>query len=343
MDEYEGLRKKIAALEERAGALERRYEKLVGKADEFTPRINAIMRGGIPLEIFSRQSLIEADFDVFGIYPFDYINKERGITERSVDIYATKDSTYTVPEGSGKRSGESWPERSHLLVEIKQRRKGVEWIFCTLPTSKKEFSIAGSEIPIANAAFEIRSKESGSNTDGNPNDIANAVSQLNQAYLPFQLGILMKDSLNLPGMMRQYALPNGRNNIWLLLITNATLKFFMPPGAFHEIGSSPEHDSTLFKEVPWVVFQPEQSLSLQHHQAECFQRAATSGKIDDSNQSDFKIMAGMTKLTHEVHIIRYDYLDRFLGLVNDPPRIKKIQFNLLVDGKHRTTFEIGEG
>lgn len=360
-DDVENLRKRLQGLEARADNLQNRYEKLIGKADEFTPRTNAIMRAGIPLEIFSRQSLIEANFEVFGIYPFEYINRQNELTERSVDIYGARDTVYTVPEGSGQRSGESWPERIHLLVEIKQRRKGVEWVFSTLPISMKQYSIAGAEIPVANSAFELRANESGSGNSVNPNDVNNAISQLNQSYMPFKIGLITNLSIEFPGMSKQYAIHNGRDHVWLLLITNTPLKYFTPPDKFSDIGLSPDHDSVLFKEVPWVAFQPEPSLSLKYHQRESIKRAKEAHPPDAAKgfppptafgahrfQSaqpaglNWEILEYMINVGHEIHIVNYNYLSKFLELVNDPPRIKKIQFELSVDGKHRTKFEIGD-
>ena len=115
-EEFEKLRKLLASLEKRATALDARLAKLEGKTDQYTPRTMAIMREGIPLEIFSRSALIENEFEVIGQYPYDMHDRERGQVERSIDIHAMKDSVYTVPPNGGARSGESWPERSHILA-----------------------------------------------------------------------------------------------------------------------------------------------------------------------------------------------------------------------------------
>jgi hypothetical protein len=219
-DDIEGPRKTIAALEKRAETLEKRYDRIVGKADEFVPKTTAIMREGIPLEIFTRLSLINSDFEVIGIYPYDYISRERDAVERSVDIYASRDSVYSE-EGKPPLY-----ERNHLLVEVKQRRAGVEWIFSTLPKSKKDWSIAGDVIPVANSGFEIRPTEGGLTNSGNPKDVANAIAQLNEAYMPFTLGLRQGGSIEMPGYSRRYAANKGHDYVWLLLVTNAKLKYF---------------------------------------------------------------------------------------------------------------------
>lgn len=336
MDEVESLRKKIVALEKRANSLDKRYDKLIGKVDEFIPRTNAIMREGLPLEIFSRLSLINAEYDVFSIYPFDYYSREKGLIERSIDIYASKDSTYTVPEDGGRMAGQSWPERDHLLVEIKQRRKGVEWVFSTLPKSKKDYSIAGDEIPVANSGFELRPNENGLSSKGNPKDVNNAISQLNQSYMPFELGIHTKDTLELPGSMRQYASLNGKDHIWLLLITNAKLTYFTPPTKFDNLESESEPEEKFFKEVPWIVFRPEPSTALRYHQETLIRNADLSTLSADK----VGFLDLIAKHSHEVHIINYDHLHEFLSLVKDPPRLKSIQFNLSVDDKHESNFTV---
>lgn len=49
MEDIEQLRRLLANLEKRAETLEKRYDRLVGKAEEFAPRAISIMREGIPL------------------------------------------------------------------------------------------------------------------------------------------------------------------------------------------------------------------------------------------------------------------------------------------------------
>lgn len=336
MEELEKFRQQLNSMEKRANSLEKRYEKLVGKADEYIPRTNAIMREGLPLEIFSRLSLIDSEYEVFPIYPFDYNSRDNGEVERSVDIYACKDSTYTVPDDGGRMAGQSWAERDHILAEIKQRKKGVEWVFSTLPKSKKDFSLAGNEIPVANSGFELRPNKNGLSNKANPKDVNNAISQLNQAYMPFQLGLFTKDALELPGCMRQYASHNGKDTIWLLLITNAKLVHFAPPENFHDIDSNDGVEENQFNEVPWIVFQPEPSISLRHHQEHAIRKSNLSSVSEDKRG----VLELMAKHTHEVHIINYDHLHEFLKLVSDPPRLKSIQFSLSVDGKNESKFSI---
>jgi hypothetical protein len=185
------------------------------------------MREGIPLEIFARQALINERFEVFGIYPYEYYNRERDISERSVDIYASRDSAYASADDPAGRRGRL--ERNHLLVEVKQRRAGVEWIFSTLPKSEATWSIAGASIPIVNSGFERRPSETGLSTNANPKDVINAISQLNQAYVPFIIGLRQGASMGVRGFSRTYAAPNRSDITWLILITNARLRYFAPP------------------------------------------------------------------------------------------------------------------
>jgi hypothetical protein len=292
------------------------------------------MREGIPLEIFTRLSLVNSDFEVIGIYPYEYISRERDAVERSVDIYASRDSVYSE---EGKQP---LYERNHLLVEVKQRRAGVEWIFSTLPKSKKDWSIAGDVIPVANSGFEIRPTEGGLTNSGNPKDVANAIAQLNEAYMPFTLGLRQGGSIEMPGYSRRYAANKGHDYVWLLLVTNAKLKYFIPPEIFHEIGSSADHEQGLFKEVPWVAFQPEASISMRYHQEETIQRSGYRHTIKPDSV-ERHVVDAERKHTHEVHVVRYDHLPAFVALVNDPPRMKSIQFSLSVGGGPATNFAVG--
>jgi hypothetical protein len=335
MDEkVDALRKSIAALEKRAETLEKRYDRIVGRADEFVPKTTAIMREGIPLEIFTRLALINNNFEVFGIYPYEYISRERDTIERSVDVYAVRDSVYSAD------GGVPLPERNHLLVEAKQRRPGVEWIFSTLPQSRKDWSIAGDSIPIANSGFELRPTESGLSNSGNPKDVVNAISQLNEAYMPFTLGLRQGASIETPGSSRKYSANRGHEYVWLLLVTNAKLKYFTPPEHFHEVGISAEQEHGLFKEVPWVAFRPEASLSLRYHQEHTIQRSGVRHTMKPDSVERLVIDAEKEH-THEVHIVRYDHLSAFVALVNDPPRMKSIQFSLSVNGGPATNFTVG--
>ncbi len=338
-DETDALRKKVAELERRAETLEKRYDRLVGKAESFTPRATAIEREGIPLEIFCRLALLENGYEVFGLYHYDMHDRERGIVERSVDVYAVKDSVYSVPADGGRRAGESWPERNHLLVESKQRRDGVEWIFCALPTSRKKFSVAGKGVPVANAAFELRQAEGGRAQD-NPNSIANAISQLNQAYVPFHLGLENGAQIEWPGGSRQYASSNKKDATWLLLVTNAELYYFEPPQSFTDMSNRASVEDAHFRKVPWIVFQPEATSGLRYHQNTATRLAATLEDEPTQANRRLSISEMMSKFSHEVHVVNYAHLSMFLGLVADPPRLKSIQISLSTPGQPRSIFEI---
>lgn len=342
-DATDTIRKKLAELEKRAETLEKRYDRLLGKAEAFTPKATAIDREGIPLEIFCRLALLENGFEVFGLYHYDMHDRERGAVERSADVYAAKDSVYTVPADGGPRAGESWAERNHLLVESKQRRDGVEWIFCALPTSRKIFSVAGKDVPVANTAFELRQAEGGGRAQENPNAIANAIAQLNQAYIPFQLGLENGAEIEWPGRSRQYASPNRKDATWLLLITNAELQYFEPPNNFTDMGQRASVEEAHFRKVPWIVFQPEATSGLRYHQLTSIRLAATSEDNPTPPRPQtrrFKTSELMAKFSHEVHVVNFAHLSTFLELVADPPRLKSIQISLSSPGQPPSTFEI---
>jgi hypothetical protein len=334
MDELERLKKQASELATKLEALERRYSRLIGKVDEYVPRTTAIMREGLPLEIFSRMALMERDFQVFGLYPFQYLSESQTAVERSVDMYAVRDSVYTVPEGRGRMSGQSWPERNHLLVEVKQRRLGVQWIFAQKPTSFQPLSIAGTGVPVANSGFEIRPSEAGANTGANPKDVNNAISQLNQAYLPFYVDLLAHRSHEAPGRSWRYSSVNGKDHVYLILITNAKLRYFSPPSKLGDIAGNPEQEDQFFPEVPWVIFQPEHTAGLQYHQQKVVAAAEVSNEIIPRKEDvdGLQFLRLLAKHTHEVHIINFDHLDKVVDLVKNPPRIERIQMSLSADG-----------
>lgn len=322
----ESLRKTLVALEKRAEVLEKRYDRIIGKADQFVPRTSAVMREGVPLEIYSRLSLMNAGFDVHGIYSFVYRTTESQDIERSVDVYAVRDSVYTVPEGKGQMSGQSWPERMHVLVEVKQRRPGVEWVFSHKPLTHNPGT--AHQAPLVNTGFEIRPSESGISSSANPKDVNNAIAQLNQAYMPFYVGLLNKDKLVQTGMSKQYAAHSGREDITLLLITNAKLKVFNPPIDFYSIYEEERKDEAFFSEEPWVIFHPENSLWLKHHQKYTTQKALPPV---EQRGSKYEMMQWMVDHSHEVHIVNFDHLEKFLNMLKDPPRLQSINLNVKVD------------
>jgi hypothetical protein len=344
MDELERQRKQIAELATKLEALEKRYNRLIGKVDGYVPRTTAIMREGLPLEIFSRMALKERDFTVFGLYPYRYFSESQAAVERSVDIYAVRDSVYTVPEGRGNLSGKSWAERNHLLIEVKQRKLGVEWIFAQKPTSFQALSVAGSDVPVANSGFEIRPGETGLSASANPKDVNNAIAQLNQAYLPFYVNLFAHRSFEAPGTSWRYSSVNGKDHVYLILITNAKLRFFSPPPKFGDIDGASALENSMFIEVPWVIFQPEHTSGLQYHQQTVFADARDGGEIktlENTNISGISLLQYLAKHAHEIHIINFDHLDKVVDLVKNPPRIERIQLKLSVDGAPPVDITIG--
>jgi hypothetical protein len=342
MDEAESLRKTIVELEKRASSLEKRYEKLIGKADEFVPRTTAIMREGVPLEIFSRLSVIQQGYEVFGTYSFIYNSAAKDFIERSVDIYAVRDSVYAVPEGEGRLSGQSWPERDHILIEVKQRKPGVEWVFSKKPTSFDKQFWAAEGVPIANTGFEIRPSEGGMNSNANPKDVNNAIAQLNQAYMPFNLALMSGAEVKLPGMSRKYASLKGRDAVYLVLITNAKLKMFNPPENFSELDQAGLSEDSLFEEVPWISFHPEMTIALQKHQEVVAEQARDfrNSLPSQVNGSMYETINIMRDHAHEVNIVHYDHLGKFFDYIKDPPRIEGFSFNITVDGKEMPPFNV---
>ncbi len=335
MDELDRLRKQISEFAAKMEALEKRYSKLIGKIEGYVPRTTATMREGLPLEIFSRMALMERDFKVFGLYPYQYFSESQTAVERSVDIYAMRDSIYTVPDGRGHMSGKSWPERNHLLVEVKQRRLGVEWIFAQKPTSFQTVGPVASGVPIANSGFEIRPGDAGLSSSPNPRDVNNAIAQLNQAYLPFYVDLLADRSFEAPGTSWRYSSLNGKDQIYLILITNAKLRYFSPPQKFSDVEVDLSQEDSLFPEVPWVIFQPEHTAGLQYHQQKIVAAAKASSEIKplrDTSLDGIQLLEYLAKHTHEIHIINFDHLDKVVDLVKDPPRIESIKLQLSVNG-----------
>lgn len=335
-ESIEKLRQKLAALERRESELSKKYDRLIGKVDKFDPEINALMREGLPLELFTRVALLESHYEVHGYYPFYRNNTDGTKVERSVDIYASRDSTYTVPEGKGSRSGESWPERNNLLVEIKQRRENVRWLFCYLPTSKKQWSVAGKNIPIVNSGFEFRPSEQGLKSSGNPKDVNNAIAQLNQAYIPFLVERERGEDGYLRNHTHRFQSGHVHEHTWLLLVTNATLKVFKSQDDFKALLEKSRDEADVFHEEPWVLFKPERTLGLLYHQRQAIEPFLGPKR----NEYDKSIPELMADHTNEVHIVNHDYLSDFLELVNDPPRAEKIQISFSVDGGKPSTVVI---
>jgi hypothetical protein len=89
------------------------------------------------------------------------------------------------------------------------------------------------------------------------------------------------------------------------------------------------------------VFQPEPSIGLRYHQAETIKRAKEKAQ-NGRAKPDWGLIEFIANRTHEVHIVNYDHLSTFVGLVNDPPRLQTIQFSLSVNGGSPTTFKIGQ-
>ena len=331
-EELESFRKKLDALEQRESDLGKRIDKLVGKLDGFDPELNALMREGLPLDLYTRTALITNGYEVHGYYPYHLLNTDGIRVERSIDIYASRESIYTVPADGGRLTEKSWLERNNLLVECKQRRESVRWLFCYLPTSKKEGSIAGKDVPIVNAGFELRPSNDGFQSSANPKDVKNAIAQLNEAHIPF----LMSREIEITPNQRAnpYYEPKSHEHTWLLLVTNAVLKVFQPPSSFEELLIDESRTGKHFTEVPWLIFKPDHTLSLMTHQ----QSSLSALKVPE--KMEMSIPRILAEHTHEVHIVNFKHLSGFLSLVADPPRVKSISISLKVDGGPETMFEI---
>ncbi len=330
-EQFEQMRKKLAVLEQRESELTKRIDRLVGKLGAFDPELNALMREGLPLDLFTRSALLSKKYEVHGYYPYHLFNTDGSSVERSIDIYASHESIYTVPEDGGRLAGQSWPERNNLLIECKQRREGVRWLFCFLPTSKKEWSIAGEEVPVMNAGFELRPTSEGYQSSANPKDVKNAIAQLNEAYIPF---LVTREPAPEQKHSSYHVRARRGENTWLLLVTNATLKVFEPPESFEELLKEEAANSTLFTEVPWLVFKPDRTL------AQMFHQQAAVKALPPGQDYEPSIPNLMADHTHEVHIVNFQHLSEFLALVEDPPRVKSISISLKIDNGPESKFTI---
>lgn len=337
---HEELRQQIAKLEERAQNLGKRLARYEAGLEKSPPMLASVMREGVPLEIFTRLALIEAGFTVHGFFQYHSLNSDGSQIERSVDIYVSRDSTYTVPLDRGSRAGESWPERNHLLVESKQRRPGVTWIFCHLPGSVEPISGVPSDVALVNFGYELRpgaqaqaAKEAtGLNLKPKPStkDVEYGIEQLEYAYTPKLVDIELEWSRDYKRHHPVSRLAPGvrHDHMWCVLVTNARLMLFKPPKTFAELESeSPPKDDALFVEAPWLVFQRAPSLRLLSHQAQHLRRIPDDEP--DRNLCTPVVMAGHAA---QIHVVNFNQLARFLGLVNDPPRIKEIVIKLSVAG-----------
>ncbi len=337
---HEELRRQIAKLEERAESLAKRFARYETGLEKSPPMLASVMREGVPLEIFTRLALIEAGFAVHGFFQYHSFNSDGTFIERSVDIHATRDSTYTVPPDRGARAGKSWPERNHLLLESKQRRPGVTWIFCQLPGSVEPISGAPSDVPLVNFGYELRptartqaAKEvAGPNLKpkANTKDVEYGIEQLEYAYMPKLVAVEQEWSR---GYKRPHTVSRGapsvrRDHLWCVLVTNARLMLFKPPTTFAELESeSPPKDDALFVEAPWLVFQRAPSLRLLSHQARHL------GDIpEDAPDRNLCTPVVMAEHAAQIHVVNFNQLPRFLNLVNDPPRIREIVIKLSVAG-----------
>ncbi len=196
-------------------------------------------------------------------------------------------------------------------------------------------SVAGSDVPVANSGFEIRPSETGLSSSSNPKDVNNAIAQLNQAYLPFYVDLLAHRSFEAPGASWRYSSLNGKDHVYLILITNAKLRYFSPPPKFSDIEGDATQEEALFPEVPWVIFQPEHTAGLQYHQQRVVGAAQDSNEvkpIEDTSIDGIGLLQFLAKHAHEIHIINFDHLDKVVDLVKNPPRIERIQVSLSANG-----------
>jgi hypothetical protein len=245
---HEELRQKIAKLEERAENLRKQFARHELGMEKWSPMLASVMREGVPLEIFTRLALIDAGFSAHGLFQYHSFNSDGSFIERSVDIYATRENTFTVPADRGQRAGESWPERNHLIVEAKQRRAGVTWVFCQLPGSVEPVVGVPSDVPLVNFAYELRptgqaqkakeANEPDLKAKPNTKDVENGIEQLEYAYMPKLVDIEQEwlGDYKRPRSVGRLASGVRRDHLWCLLVTNARLMLFKPPKTFAELG-----------------------------------------------------------------------------------------------------------
>ncbi|HEY0868864.1 MAG TPA: hypothetical protein VGD55_00555 [Acidothermaceae bacterium] len=331
------MRVGLSKLEARVETATKQLARLEGGTEKFGPMLTSVMREGIPLEVFTRMALADSGYKVHGRYLYKFYNSD-GWIERSVDVYATQERTFTVPPDGGRQAGESWPERDHLLVEAKQRRNGVTWIFCHLPSSEKNHHFAPRDVPHVNFGYELRPGEHGPKPTGNTKDVENGLAQLEYAYIPKMVDVHNQWKTDHQHLGPRVFRGNGvrRDSTWALLVTNARLMLFKPPATLAELEQDPPpRDDRLFVEAPWLVYQSQPSLHLLGHQA------THVGPLRGIPEGDDIVLPVlMADQSCQVHIVNYNHLPRFLRLVEDPPRIKKIVVQLSVDGKESPPFKI---
>ena len=193
------------------------------------------------------------------------------------------------------------------------------------------------------SGFEIRPSDAGLNASPNPKDVNNAIAQLTQAHLPFLVDLYSHRSLEGPGISWRYASANGRDDAYLVLITNAKLRYFTPPLKFGEISDDPGQEVALFREVPWVVFQPEHPPGLRYHQRKVVSLARASNELKPMKGGirSPEMLEYLQNGAQEIHIINFDHLDKLVELVKNPPRIEKIELSITADGAPPVNVSIG--
>jgi hypothetical protein len=316
----------LTKLEGRAERTDARLEELEHRATIADPGLRHLMRDGLPLEYFTRLKLAERGYEVKGTYFYKFHNEDTASwIERSVDVLASRLSRFVVPETQGtRRAGESWPECVHLLVEVKQRKAGVQWIFVSLPRAGHQGTFAADGVPTTTAGFEVRpGKEADTQSTANAKDVKNAISQLQYAFIPLTIDVERERKTS-----RQ---EDVRDSVRLVLVTNAKLFVFNPPTDFESLNRSASHGEFL-KEVDWLVCRPETSLHLRLHQRACVQETVLD---------DLRLARGLSHITmpellaghsEQIDVVTFSHLDKYLDFVADPPRIRSIQISFSIDG-----------
>jgi hypothetical protein len=218
-----------------------------------------------------------------------------------------------------------------LLVEAKQRKAGVKWLFFHLPKTESTFNVAPEGVPVATTGFELRPGQVETSGDkSNPKDVANGLAQLQYGFVPFHVHLAQENQPELPQHQTTYALEE-HNITWLVLVTSAELFMFTPPEAFKDLEGQ-KVAGRFFRPVPWVLCQPEQNLNLRTHQTRCMEVYWSSGSDTTQAARRQRVRAEMRMHSPEVHVVNFEHLPRFLELVDNPPRIKEIQISVSVDG-----------
>jgi len=255
-EDLERLRTQIARIEERARRLQGIVDDLTGRVEAFDPMLDGSSRAGLPLEVFTRLAVMGAGFHVEGSFSFMAPNEDGAKSvDRSVDTHALCRSAHVVPPNDW-HPGFTVNETDHLLIECKQRREGVRWIFFELPTGK---FWDGEHKPkhLYSKGLEQRPGKSDAKESTAATGLEKGLWQLELAFMPFLRMLEMRAPT-------RESLAKTRDEIHLILVTNAELFVFEPPATFDALRDAPP--GSLFKAVDEVLVGREMREHLRNHQ-----------------------------------------------------------------------------